>query len=156
MDDASMLPTNDCTFTTTTMSQSTIAKHYTRILALWPKDLLRPNLPFTRTIERRATPYGVKPVSPPIEEARKGDSSAAAKPAPVVKSTPQAELPQINALFSLLENRYSNKYPVSPGVFKPTSNPEHYDRLMEEIERAPRKSWFQAKMDEWKMKIRWQ
>ncbi|KAL1602831.1 hypothetical protein SLS60_006252 [Paraconiothyrium brasiliense] len=129
--------------------------HYTRILSLWPKDLLRPNLPFTRTIERRATLYGVKPVSPPVEDAKKSDIPAV-KPAPTAKPSPQAELPQINALYSLLENRYSKKYPLSPGVLKPTSNPEHYDRLMEEIERAPKKSWFQAKMDEWKMKIRWQ
>jgi cytochrome b pre-mRNA-processing protein 6 len=94
----------------------------------------------------------VTPVSPPLEDAEKPETPAA----PVVRSSPQAELPQINALFSLLENRYSKKYPLSPGVFKPTSNPEHYDRLMEEIERAPKKSWLQAKMDEWKMKIRWQ
>jgi cytochrome b pre-mRNA-processing protein 6 len=40
-------------------------------------------------------------------------------------------------------------------VLKPTSNPEYYDRLMEEIERAPEKSWWSAKLDEWKMKIRW-
>jgi len=26
---------------------------------------------------------------------------------------------------------------------------------MEEIERAPGKSWWSAKLDEWKMKIRW-
>ncbi|KAJ4348326.1 uncharacterized protein N0V89_009700 [Didymosphaeria variabile] len=137
------------------MSQPTTVKHYTRILSLWPKDSLRPNLPFTRTIERRATPYGVKPVSPPVEDAKNSDTSAG-KPAPIAKSSPQAELPQINALYSLLENRYSKKYPISPGLLKPTSNPEHYDRLMEEIERAPKKSWLQAKMDEWKMKIRWQ
>lgn len=115
-------------------------------------------MPFTRAIERRATPYGVEPVSPPLEDAEKKSkpTSAAATPAALVKPTPQAELPQINALFSLLDNRYSNKYPLSPAVFKPASNPEHYDRLMEEIERAPKKTWFQAKMDEWKAKIRWQ
>ncbi|KAJ4291081.1 hypothetical protein N0V90_010279 [Kalmusia sp. IMI 367209] len=135
------------------MSQPTIAKHYTRILSLWPKDALRPNLPFARTIERRATPYGVKPISPP-PEGKKSDTTA--KDVPTTSSNPQAELPKINALYSLLENRYSKRYPISPAVLKPVSNPEHYVRLMQEIERAPKKSWLQAKMDEWKMKIRWQ
>lgn len=138
-----------------------VAKHYTRILSLWPKDLLRPNAPFTRPIEHRATPYGVTPVSPPLEDAdaRKSTSKttgAALQPAPAKPSTPQAELPQINALYSLLENRYSKKYPISAAVLKPVSNPDHYDRLMEEIEKAPKKSWLQAKLDNWKMKIRWE
>lgn len=136
-----------------TPSLQTVAKHYTRILSLWPKDLLRPNASFARTIERRATPYGVKPVSPPLQDS---ETTVPPPPPAPVKSSPPAELPQINALYSLLENRYSKKYPVSPAVFKPSSNPDHYDRLMEEIERAPKKSWLQAKMEEWKMKIRWQ
>jgi cytochrome b pre-mRNA-processing protein 6 len=59
------------------------------------------------------------------------------------------------ALFSLLENRYSKKYALSEAVLKPASAPEHYERLMQEIERAPGKTWWQAKVDEWKMKIRW-
>ena len=40
-------------------------------------------------------------------------------------------------------------------MFKPRSAPEHYSNLMAEIERAPQKSWWEAKVDEWKMKIRW-
>lgn len=41
-------------------------------------------------------------------------------------------------------------------MFKPVSNPGHYEKLMEEIERAPQKSWWESKVDQWKMKIRWQ
>ena len=142
------------------MHPQTVAKHYTRILALWPKDLLRPNAPFARIIERRATPFGVKPISSPLEDVKRPASTdkttgAAIQPAQVNVSSPQAELPQINALYSLLENRYSKKYPISPAVLKPSSNPEHYDRLMAEIERAPKKTWWQAKVDEWKGKFRW-
>lgn len=91
-------------------------------------------------------------MSPPLEGAK---PDAAPKDTPAPASNPQAELAKINALYSLLENRYSKRYPISPGVLQPTSKPEHYTRLMEEIERAPQKSWLQAKMDEWKMKIRW-
>jgi cytochrome b pre-mRNA-processing protein 6 len=59
-------------------------------------------------------------------------------------------------LFSLLEDRYSKKYPLSQSVYEPRSAPDHYTNLMREIEKAPQKTWWQAKVDEWKMKIRWQ
>jgi cytochrome b pre-mRNA-processing protein 6 len=135
-----------------------VAKQYTRLLALWPKDALRPNLPFTRAIEHRGLPYGVEPLPKPenAEEQKKPPTSIAAEPAAPAQLSPQAEQAQINALFSLLENRYSNKYALSPSVFAPRSAPEHYSNLMREIEKAPQKTWWQAKVDEWKMKIRWQ
>jgi cytochrome b pre-mRNA-processing protein 6 len=117
------------------------AKQYTRLLALWPKDALRPQLPFTRAIEYRASPYGVKPVDASPDAPKPAPTPA---PAPASPRNPQLEQAQVNALFSLLENRYSKKYPLSPAVFKPTSAPEHYDRLMAEIERAPTKSWWQS------------
>lgn len=133
-----------------------IAKQYTRLLALWPKDALRPNLPFTRAIEHRGQPFGVQPITPPPEDAQKKQSPAATAPAaPSTPPNPKLEQAQINALFSLLENRYSTKYALSPGVLKPTSAPEHYTKLMEEIERAPHKTWWQSKVDQWKSKIRW-
>jgi cytochrome b pre-mRNA-processing protein 6 len=131
-----------------------IAKQYTRLLTLWPKDALRPNLPFTRAIEHRGLPYGVKPLESNTE-ASNSQATPTPAPAPASPQNPQLEQAQVNALFSLLENRYSKKYALSPGVLKPTSAPEHYDRLMAEIERAPKKSWWEAKVDQWKMKIRW-
>lgn len=130
----------------------TIAKQYTRLLALWPKDALRPHLPFTRAIEHRAIPYVVSPAEP-----TKSSSKSAAQPTPakVPQATPQEEAAQINALFSLLENRYAKKYPLSPGVLKPASNPEYYDRLIAEIEAAPGKSWWALQWDQLKGKVRW-
>jgi cytochrome b pre-mRNA-processing protein 6 len=133
-----------------------IAKQYTRLLALWPKDALRPSLPFTRAIEHRASPFGVKAVesSAAAPKAPSAPASATAS-TPASARNPQLEQAQVNALFSLLENRYSKKYPLSPAVFKPASAPEYYDRLMAEIEAAPNKTWWQAKVDGWKNKIRW-
>ncbi|KAF2130055.1 hypothetical protein P153DRAFT_339541 [Dothidotthia symphoricarpi CBS 119687] len=138
---------------------STITKQYTRLLALWPHDALRPNLPFTSTILHRGLPYGVQPLPSADDSTQTAPSSKPAstpsKPASSTPTTPQLEQAQINALYSLLENRYSTKYKLSPGVLKPSSAPEHYDRLMEEIEKAPQKTWWEAKVDEWKRKIRW-
>ena len=97
----------------------------------------------------------MQPLAPAPEEASKSKSAAPSQPAPSSPANPKLEQAQVNALFSLLENRYSTKYALSPGVLKPTSAPEHYTRLMEEIERAPKKTWWEAKVDQWKMKIRW-
>ncbi|KAF1946584.1 hypothetical protein EJ02DRAFT_499793 [Clathrospora elynae] len=135
---------------------TTIAKQYTRLLAIWPKDALRPNLPFTRAIEHRGLPFGVQPITHASEETSKSNTAA---PSQLSSSLPPANLrleqAQVNALFSLLEDRYSKKYVLSPGVLKPTSAPEYYTKLMEEIEKAPKKTWWEAKVDQWKMKIRW-
>ncbi|KAH8724605.1 hypothetical protein GQ44DRAFT_682987 [Phaeosphaeriaceae sp. PMI808] len=132
------------------MSKTLITKHYTRLLALWPKDALRPNLPFTRTIEHRALPYGRLNSEPRPEDAQSKPTSTP----PLTPPNPQFHHAQINALYSLLEDRYTTKHQLSPAVLKPASSPDHYDRLMAEIERAPKKTWWQAKIDEWKMKVR--
>ncbi|KAF1843817.1 uncharacterized protein K460DRAFT_408139 [Cucurbitaria berberidis CBS 394.84] len=136
---------------------TTTAKQYTRLLSLWPKDALRPNLPFTRAIEHRAAPYGVQPLTPvPHVDAKPTPSTPPhPKPKPSAQPNPQLEQAQLNALYSLLEDRYTKKYALSPRVLRPTSAPDHYTNLMDEIERAPQKTWWGAKMDEWRMKIRW-
>lgn len=104
----------------------------------------------------------MQPLAPATEEASSSQSKP--KPKPTIAATPaksaspantQFEQAQVNALYSLLEDRYSKKYALSPGVLKPASSPEYYTKLMEEIEKAPKKSWWEAKVDEWKMKIRW-
>ncbi|KZM20038.1 uncharacterized protein EKO05_0009814 [Ascochyta rabiei] len=145
---------------------NSIAKQYSRLLRLWPTDALRPNLPFTRAIEARALPYGVDPVNRPEDSARSpphtSPAPSKADVPPTTASTharpanPQLETAQITALYSLLEDRYAKRYALGDAVFKPASAPEHYSNLMHEIERAPQKTWWQAKVDEWKMKIRWQ
>jgi cytochrome b pre-mRNA-processing protein 6 len=106
----------------------------------------------------------VQPLNDPRDSARTpGNTTPVPSRADVPATTatthanpsPAQESAQITALFSLLENRYANKYPLGDAVFKPRSAPEHYENLMAEIERAPGKTWWQAKVDEWKMMIRW-
>ncbi|KAF2200981.1 hypothetical protein GQ43DRAFT_463544 [Delitschia confertaspora ATCC 74209] len=157
------------------MSTPRIAKHYTRLLSLWPKDPLRPNLPFTSALEHRIKQFEQNPVtastsipsstspsakssSPASKTSTSKSTKAATTPkAPTpIQSPAQSELLNVNALYSLVENRYSKRYPTSPGLLRPTSNPEYYETLMAEIERAPNKSWLKAVWDEWRMKVRWQ
>ena len=51
---------------------------------------------------------------------------------------------QVNALYSLLENRYSNQSPMPQNLRRPSGDPEYYDLLVRELEEAPNRSWFAA------------
>ncbi|KAF2814138.1 uncharacterized protein BDZ99DRAFT_459848 [Mytilinidion resinicola] len=112
------------------MSGPNIAKHYTRLLALWPKDPLRPTLHFDKVLQHRAA-----------------QASAG-------KSDLKAELGQINAAYSLLENRYMHRNPTSKRLLSPTSNPTYYDDLIAELEQAPKRSWLARRIEGWKRMIR--
>lgn len=48
----------------------------------------------------------------------------------------------INALYSLLENRYQRQYPLPQYLRYPQSQPAHYDDLMEEFRDAPSRNWW--------------
>jgi len=52
----------------------------------------------------------------------------------------------LNALYSLLENRYSSMYPTSPEMLRPQSKPEYYEDLAAEMEEAPKRGWWAQKM----------
>ncbi|KAJ9666018.1 hypothetical protein H2201_003929 [Coniosporium apollinis] len=129
------------------MNTSNIAKHYARIISLWPKDLLRPTVSFQAALQKRI----------PQDPASSSSSSTHPTPpreasVPLSKSPidPKAEERNINALYSLLDNRYSKKYPVSDSLLKPKSNPTYYDDLIRELEQAPDRNWFQRTLNKWK------
>ncbi|GKZ21092.1 hypothetical protein AbraIFM66951_002475 [Aspergillus brasiliensis] len=47
----------------------------------------------------------------------------------------------LNALSSLLEDRYARRYPLSPRLRRPASNPDHYDNVIREFDEAPDRDW---------------
>lgn len=129
------------------MSKSIAYKHYLRALSRWPKDPLRPETQFQDAIRRRidrqflptsssdaTTPPQKLPYSPVDEKAE----------------LEKAELENVNVLYSLLENRYSRKYPISGNLMKPTSNPTYYTDLMQELAAAPTRSWLESTVQRWK------
>ncbi|MCJ1375889.1 hypothetical protein MMC20_007127 [Loxospora ochrophaea] len=61
-----------------------------------------------------------------------------------------AELEQANVLYSLLENKFSKRYPVSERLMKPLSNPTYYIDLIRELEDVPRRSRFRSMLNQWK------
>ena len=158
-------------------------KHYARILAQWPVDHLRPNLSFQQFIQGRVDKR-LKPASPqPTSSTSTGPAAGAAGgvATPPTKFDEQAELEQINVLYSFLENRYSKKvalcpvflllmgepvtrtehgadfnlqYPLSDRIMKPASNPAYYEDLVKELDAAPGRSRWKAIWNRWKGIVR--
>ena len=84
-------------------------KHYQRILTSWPVDKLRPEVSFQKALQRR-----IDTRLKETDSARSLQNNIVANEAQVTVPTPKpfdekGELEQVNALYSLLENRYTKK-----------------------------------------------
>ena len=79
----------------------TAYKHWVRALSRWPKDSLRPECQFQDVMKKRLDRRFL-PVSSP-------DAAKAARAVPNSAIDEKIELEQANALYSLLENRYSQR-----------------------------------------------
>jgi len=100
-------------------ARSVAFKHYQRAIARWPKDPLRPEAQFRDVLAKRVTEKFAH--GKPVNEAQ--------------------ELKQVNALYSLLDNRYKRKYEIYGTLLEPQSNPTYYADLITELEEAPKRSW---------------
>jgi len=118
------------------MSKSIAYKHYLRALSRWPVDALRPETQFQNAVRRRID--------------KRFLPASASKDSATSTTNEKAELEQANALYSLLENRYSNKYPVSSSFMRPASNPTYYKDLVKELEEAPARTWWGQMTNRWK------
>ncbi|POS80973.1 hypothetical protein DHEL01_v200646 [Diaporthe helianthi] len=122
-----------------------LRRTYTTALTHWPKDPLRPTCQLQDVLSKRLAESNKFPGP--------DDSSSSSK-------NPAA---QVNALVSLLGNRYLHKYPTSPapesatgGMLKPRSNPTYYEDLMRDLDAAPTRSWGQRVGLKLKGMFRWQ
>ncbi|KAI1400987.1 hypothetical protein F4819DRAFT_487053 [Hypoxylon fuscum] len=92
-------------------------RHLLRALSQWPKDTLRPQVQFQDVLRKRF-------------EASSGVSE-------------QDQLKQANALYSLLDNRYKRKYPITGSLLRPKSQPTYFTDLVKELEEAPGRSYME-------------
>ncbi|KZZ97840.1 hypothetical protein AAP_00101 [Ascosphaera apis ARSEF 7405] len=95
-------------------------QHLARLITNWPKDLVRPQAISVQTYLQsrlKALP------EPPEDSARFSKAN-------------------VNALYSLLDNRYQKAYPLSRFLRYPASQPQHYDALMEEFREAPNRDFW--------------
>ncbi|KAL1839266.1 hypothetical protein VTJ49DRAFT_1703 [Mycothermus thermophilus] len=92
-------------------SRSAAASHLKTALARWPQATLRPDCQLRDVLSKRLEQQG------------------------------KADLKEVNALYSLLEDRYKKKYPAPAKLLEPKSNPTYYKDLLRELEEAPNRSW---------------
>ena len=79
-------------------------------MAQWPVDALRPNVSFQKAMRRRMA-RKLEPANTNPENNIIANEAQASLPV-ATKFDEQAELEQVNALHSFLENRYSQKVRV--------------------------------------------
>jgi cytochrome b pre-mRNA-processing protein 6 len=91
-------------------------------LTKWPRDPLRPECQLQDVVGKR------------LEKELSSSSLSAAET--------EAQLKQVNALYSLVENRYQNKYKIVGNLMEPRSNSTHYTDLIKELQEAPNRTFF--------------
>ncbi|CCX09296.1 hypothetical protein FPQ18DRAFT_336129 [Pyronema domesticum] len=141
-------------------------RQYINLVNHWPIDPLRPTVSFQNMLADRVERYfgthaqadeTIPTQNTPLRAetiAKEGAHEAVAKP--VVKFDQALIEKEINVLGNLLEDRFKKAYPVSDTMLKPKSNPEYYEKLLQELDEAPSRSWWQAQINSWKGYIRFQ
>ncbi|KAK8115660.1 hypothetical protein PG984_012162 [Apiospora sp. TS-2023a] len=102
------------------MAKSAVSarNHLLRALNKWPQDAIRPQVQFQDVLRKR---FESKTTSGVLSE--------------------EEELKQANALYSLIDNRYKKKYPITGTLLQPKSNPTYFTDLVRELQEAPTRSW---------------
>lgn len=111
-----------------------IVSHYTRLLARWPKDVLRPEKTFQQLVlePRLQAAPSAAPAGVTSEAITSGAST----------NYTRNENNEVNAAYLLLENSFSKQFPPGQRVMEPASNPEHYKNLERELQELPNRSVF--------------
>ncbi|RHZ68782.1 hypothetical protein CDV55_106913 [Aspergillus turcosus] len=100
-----------------TLNPQTIQNRVSHLLKHWPTDSVRPASVSVQTYLQSRLP-STQPQQQPSPKVEISESS-------------------LNALSSLLEDRYARRYPLPPKLRRPASNPDHYDNVVKEFEEAP-------------------
>lgn len=105
--------------------------HFTRILARWPVDRLRPETQhFQRLLQNRI------------------DNASA-------DSTDVHARKEANAAYLLLDDTFAKKFPLSEKIMRPASQPEHYEALGKRLEEAPNLTFVDRVVKRLKGMVRW-
>ncbi|KAL1980376.1 hypothetical protein VTN96DRAFT_4220 [Rasamsonia emersonii] len=100
---------------------STLHARIAHLIKHWPTDHVRPSSVSVQTYLQSRLP-------------KSEGGSAQQEESPLSESS-------VNALYSLLDNRYSKRYPLPHKLRYPASNPGHYDAVVKEFEEAPHRNW---------------
>ncbi|KAL4997244.1 hypothetical protein BDV10DRAFT_186432 [Aspergillus recurvatus] len=104
----------------------TTASRLTHLIKRWPTDPIRPASVSVQTY-----------LQSHLSSLPQAQDSSSSTTTAVSAKTSAISQSSLNALDSLLENRYAKRYPLSEKLRHPASNPDHYDNLLREFEEAP-------------------
>ncbi|KAA8649815.1 hypothetical protein EYZ11_005496 [Aspergillus tanneri] len=106
-----------------------IQARITHLLNHWPSDPVRPASVSVQNYLRSRLPPSSE--LPPNNRQQRQSASQGGE----ISET------SLDALSSLLENRYARQYPLPPKLRRPASNPDHYDNVIREFAEAPSRDW---------------
>ncbi|PYH46808.1 ubiquinol-cytochrome c reductase complex assembly factor 2 [Aspergillus saccharolyticus JOP 1030-1] len=116
-----------------TKPPSATTTRITHILKHWPVDKVRPASVSIHNYLQSRLPQ--QSTTAPTAQAQTPGSQQT----PQIQGLSKANL---DALSSLLENRYARRYPLPPRLRHPASNPQHYDNVIREFDEAPDRDWW--------------
>lgn len=115
-------------------------------------DKIRPEAVSFQTIMQRRIDRVTNPsLNAAATSVKANEALVSAAP---IEFNEQKEMKQVNALYSLLENRYSDAYPMPHQFRYPASRETHYEDLLQELENAPTRSKFSSFMQRLKGRLR--
>ncbi|RMJ26295.1 hypothetical protein PHISP_02827 [Aspergillus sp. HF37] len=109
------------------MSKQPIQSRLAHLLKHWPSDPVRPA---SVSVHSYLQSHVSRLSGAPVQSQSQAQSNA-----PISESS-------VNALTSLLENRYVRQYPFPQKLRRPGSNRDHYDNVIREFEEAPKRDWW--------------
>ncbi|KAF9005748.1 hypothetical protein CPC16_008435 [Podila verticillata] len=101
---------------------------YLRVIAKWPADPIRPTRNMKTALRSQVTES--------FRSLNNQDSSVAQRIA-------DAQV-QLQALQKITRNEFKQKYPLSPKLLTPASNPNYYSKLVDMLEKETAKKNFEA------------
>jgi hypothetical protein len=120
-----------------TLRPQAIQSRISHLLAHWPADPVRPaSVSVHSYLQAR-----LAEVDPTKQSQQQRTTAQTTQPPPSPDAQGLSES-SLNALSSLLEDRYARRYPLSPRLRRPPSDPDYYDNLIREFEEAPSRDWW--------------
>ncbi|KAF9428727.1 hypothetical protein BGZ94_001327 [Podila epigama] len=105
---------------------------YLRVIAHWPTDPIRPTRNMKTALRSQVT-----------EQFRAPHSQTSTETTSVAQRIADAQL-QLKALQRITANEFKHKYPLSPKLLTPASNPNYYSKLVDMLEKETAKKNFEA------------
>ncbi|QSS63409.1 hypothetical protein I7I51_00467 [Histoplasma capsulatum] len=137
------------------LSPKTLSAHINRLISRWPSDPVRPASVSVQTYLKTRLPTSSPSPSPPTTAATTTTTTAQTQQHQQRQQS-QFSTSSINALYSLLENRYEKQYPLPQNLRHPRSAPTHYDDVLREFRDAPGRGWVRRMVEKFKGVLRFQ